>query len=223
MPLLSKRFPQIAALALASAAVLAGCAREPGTVQTDTTQQHSSRAAPVGTSATALPTTPDSAVDTDVPYVPTSPETVNRMLEMAGVTAQDTVYDLGSGDGRIVIAAAQQYGAYGVGVEIDPKRIEGARKNAQVAGVTDRVEFRQGDLFEADLSGATVVTLYLLPSVNKELRPKLVRELEAGTPVVSHDFDMGSWEPERTVQVGDDTVYRWTIPEGGLDESSEGR
>lgn len=204
-----------AALMLVGAVVLAGCAQETNTVKTDTTQQGQ-----VDTSSIATSTAPDSAVDTDVPYVPTSPETVNRMLEMANVTEQDTVYDLGSGDGRIVIAAAQQYGAHGVGVEIDPKRIEAARKNAKMADVTDLVEFRQGDLFKADLSEATVVTLYLLPSVNKKLRPKLMRELEPGTPVVSHDFDMGSWEPERTVQLGDDTVYRWTIPEGGLDNSS---
>jgi ribosomal protein L11 methylase PrmA len=135
------------------------------------------------------------------------------MLEMAEVDETDVIYDLGSGDGRIVIRAAQKYGARGVGIEIDPKRVQEARQNARDAGVANLVEFRQGDLFEADISEATVVTLYLLPSVNQKLRPKLFEQLPPGTPVVSHDFDMGRWEPERTVDMDGDTVYRWTIPE----------
>lgn len=156
-----------------------------------------------------LPNVPES----DVPYVPTPHPVVDQMLEMANVDSSDVVYDLGSGDGRIVIRAARKYGARGVGIEIDPERIKEARKNAKEASVTDRVEFRQGDLFEADISEATAVTLYLLPSVNLKLRPKLFEELEPGTPVVSHDFDMGEWRPEKTVEVNGDTVYRWTIPE----------
>lgn len=164
--------------------------------QSDTTQQES----------------PQEAVSSDVPYVPTPQPVVDRMLELAGVTEDDVVYDLGSGDGRIVITAAKEYGAQGVGIEIDPNRIEEARRNAEKAGVTDLVTFRQEDLFKADLSEATVVTLYLLPQVNQRLRPKLFEELEPGTPVVSHDFDMGDWQPERSVRMGSDRLYRWTIP-----------
>ena len=151
--------------------------------------------------------------DSDVPYVPTPQDVVEKMLEMAGVTEDDLVYDLGSGDGRIVITAAQKYGARGVGIDIDPQRIREARKNAKEAGVTDLVEFRQGDLFETDLSDATAVTLYLLPSLNVKLRPKLFEELEPGTPIVSHDFDMGAWEPERVVRMDGSTVYLWHVPE----------
>lgn len=152
-------------------------------------------------------------IDSDVPYVPTPQEVVDRMLKVAAVGANDVVYDLGSGDGRFVITAAKKYGAQGVGIEIDPKRIEEARANARDAGVTELVEFRQGDLFKADIGEATVVTLYLLPSVNVKLRPKLFEELAPGTPVVSHDFDMGDWEPERTIEMNGDTIYLWTIPE----------
>lgn len=151
--------------------------------------------------------------DPDVPYVPTPQPVVDRMLELAGVGGDDVVYDLGSGDGRIVITAAKKYGARGVGIEIDPERIKEARKNAEEAGVSDLVEFRRQDLFETDLSKASVVTLYLLPDVNIKLRPKLLEELEPGTPVVSHDFDMNEWEPEQTVEMGTDVIYLWHIPE----------
>ena len=146
------------------------------------------------------------------PYVPTSTSTVNRMLQLADVDENDMVYDLGSGDGRIVIQAAKKYGARGVGIEIDPELVKKARRNARDAGVSDLVEFRKGDLFKTDLSEATVVTMYLLPSVNLKLRPKLFEELAPGTPVVSHDFDMGKWSPEKTVELNGDTIYRWTIP-----------
>jgi len=156
---------------------------------------------------------PSETQESDVPYVPTPTAVVNRMLEMAEVDSNDVVYDLGSGDGRIVIQAAKRYGARGVGIEIDAELVRKARREAREAGVTDLVEFREGDLFKADLSEATVVTMYLLPSVNKKLRPKLFKELQPGTPVVSHDFDMGAWEPEQTVDLDNDTVYRWTIPE----------
>jgi len=149
----------------------------------------------------------------DVVYVPTPYEAVEKMLELANVNKDDVVYDLGSGDGRIPIMAAEEYGARGVGIEIDPKRIQEARENAQEAGVTDQVKFIQQDLFETDLSEATVVTLYLLPSLNVKLRPKLLRELEPGTPIISHDFDMGEWEPKRVVEVGGSTVYLWIVPE----------
>jgi len=149
----------------------------------------------------------------DVPFVETPQRTVDKMLELANVKEEDVVYDLGSGDGRIVITAARDFGARGVGIEIKPTLVERARANAKKAGVADRVSFRQGDLFKAGISEATVVTLYLLPSVNKKLRPKLFRELAPGTRVVSHDFDMDEWEPDTTWSSGGDTVYRWTIPE----------
>lgn len=154
----------------------------------------------------------DSTVDRDVPYVTTSDSVVTRMLEMAEVAPGDRVYDLGSGDGRIVITAAQRYRARGVGIEIDPVRILEAREQALAAGVADRVEFRQGDLFEADFRDADVVTIYLLPSVNQKLRPLLFEQLAPGTHVVSHNFDMGNWAPDSTETVGPSTLYRWTIP-----------
>ncbi|MCL4800563.1 MAG: methyltransferase domain-containing protein [Burkholderiales bacterium] len=135
------------------------------------------------------------------------------MLKLAGVTAKDVVYDLGCGDGRIVIAAARQHGARGVGIDIDPERISEAKYIANRVGVTDRVTFKVGDLFEADIGEATVVTLYLLPEVNRRLKPKLLRELAPGTRVVSHDFTMGrDWPPEKTVRLGRDTIYLWTVP-----------
>jgi ribosomal protein L11 methylase PrmA len=149
----------------------------------------------------------------DVPYVPTPEPVVEKMLELAKVGPNDMVYDLGSGDGRIVIAAAKKHGARGVGVDIDPERVREARENAKAAGVSDRVQFREGDLFKMDLSGATVVTLYLLPEVNMKLRPKLLNELRPGTRIVSHSFDMGDWAPEQKVQVEGRTIYYWTIPE----------
>jgi ubiquinone/menaquinone biosynthesis C-methylase UbiE len=149
----------------------------------------------------------------DVPYVPTNQPVVEAMLEVAGVSAQDVVYDLGCGDGRIVVTAAQKYGARSVGVDIDPERIQEANQNAKRAGVTGRVKFIEGDLFKADIHEATVVTLYLLPEINLKLKPKLLRELKPGTRIVSHDFTMGTaWPPEKTVRIGRDTIYLWTIP-----------
>jgi cyclopropane fatty-acyl-phospholipid synthase-like methyltransferase len=127
----------------------------------------------------------------------------------------DYLIDLGSGDGRIVITAAREFGTRGVGVDLNPERIAEANANAKAAGVTDKVEFRQGDLFEQDLSKATVVTMYLLPSVNEKLKPKLLRELRPGTRVVSHSFDMPDWEPARTLEVEGRTLYLWIIPEKG--------
>jgi precorrin-6B methylase 2 len=149
----------------------------------------------------------------DVVYVPTPQEVVEGMLELANVTGNDILYDLGSGDGRIPITAAQKYGTRGVGIDINPQRIQEANENAQNSGVTDKVEFRQADLFQTDFSEATVVTLYLLPELNVKLRPRLLQELKPGTRIVSHAFDMGEWEPERTVQVGGKTIYLWIVPE----------
>ena len=151
----------------------------------------------------------------DVVFVPSSDAVVAVMLELAQVTSRDVVYDLGCGDGRIVIAAAKQYGARGVGIDIDPARIDEANANARAAGVSDRVRFAVGDIFSDDtkIGDATVVTLYLLPSLNERLRPKLWRELRPGTRVVSNSFSMGrEWPPLQTRQVGDAWVYLWTVP-----------
>lgn len=148
----------------------------------------------------------------DVVYVPTKQETVDAMLTLAGVGSRDVLYDLGSGDGRIPITAARKFGIRAVGIDIDPQRIAEARANAKDAGVSRLVSFRNEDLFQADFRDATVVTLYLLPKLNLRLRPKLLRELKPGARVVSHDFDMGDWPPEKTLRVGTDTIYLWTIP-----------
>ena len=148
----------------------------------------------------------------DVIFVPTPNEVVATMLRMAAITKKDTVYDLGCGDGRIVITAAQRYGARGVGIDIDPERVAEATENVAKAGVADRVKIIRGDLFEADISAATVVTLYLLTDLNLKLRPKLLRDLKPGTRVVSHAFAMGDWAPERTAEVSGTTVYLWRIP-----------
>ncbi len=152
------------------------------------------------------------AQDLDVPYVPTSQEVVDAMLELGKVTKDDVLYDLGCGDGRIVVTAARQYGTTGTGVDIDPERIEEANANAREANVADKVKFVEGNLFDVDLSDATVVTLYLLPSVNLKLRPKL-QQLKPGTRIVSHAFDMGDWKPDQTVQVGGSTIFLWTVPQ----------
>ena len=154
----------------------------------------------------------DSAATKDVPYVTTPQRVVERMLEMADVSADDVVYDLGSGDGRFVITAAQQFGARGVGVEIDPQLVREARAQARLAGVADRVEFRRGNLFDVDLHEATVVTLYLEPDLNLRLRPRLLLQLDAGDRVVSHDFGMGSWRPDQVEKMDGSTLYLWTIP-----------
>ena len=151
----------------------------------------------------------------DVVWVPSAPEVIAVMLEAARVGPGDIVYDLGCGEGEIVIAAALHYGARGVGVDLDPERITNARLNAARAGVTDRVTFIEQDLFATDVSGATVVTLYLGPEINRRLRPKLLRELRPGARIVSHDFSMGEWEPERTMtvpQAPGHVVYLWRVP-----------
>ncbi|HXG02960.1 MAG TPA: class I SAM-dependent methyltransferase [Candidatus Binatia bacterium] len=154
--------------------------------------------------------------DPDVPYVPTPERVVDEMLRMANVTGKDVLYDLGSGDGRIVITAARRFGTRGVGIDIDPERIREANENARKAGVTHLVKFIEGDIFDADISEATVVTLYLLPAVNLQIRPKLLRELRPGTRIVSHNYDMGDWQPQRTrrLQVNgtEHVVYLWTVP-----------
>jgi ribosomal protein L11 methylase PrmA len=149
-----------------------------------------------------------------VVWIPSAPEVIKAMLDAAAVGPGDVVYDLGCGEGEIVIAAALR-GARGVGVDIDPERIGNARRNAARAGVTDRVTFVEQDLFATDVGAATVVTLYLGPDVNRRLRPKLLRELRAGTRIVSHDFGLGDWAPERTVTVPQAPGHRvllWRVP-----------
>jgi SAM-dependent methyltransferase len=148
----------------------------------------------------------------DIHYVPTPQEVVDAMLDLAGVTASDIVYDLGSGDGRIVITAARRYGARGVGIDLQPKLVAQATENARAAGVADKVRFIEGDIFEADLSEATVVTMYLLTSINERLMPKLLRELDPGTRIVSHQFRMGTWQPEKEISVDYRPVMLWRVP-----------
>lgn len=147
----------------------------------------------------------------DVPYVPTPHEVVEAMLDVTGVGPGDYVIDLGSGDGRIVIAAARR-GAYGHGIDLNPVRVEEAEENARKAGVTDRVVFLEGDLFDADISRATVITMYLLSSVNLKLRPVLLEVLRPGTRIVSHSFSMGEWEPDEHIVLDNRHVYYWVIP-----------
>lgn len=177
------------------------------------------RAAAVLISAGAF--SPAQAQSPRVPYVPTPQEVVERMLEIAKVTSNDYLIDLGSGDGRIVVTAPKKYGTRGFGVDINPERIREANENAKRAGVADKVAFYQRDLFETDLSEATVITMYLLPRVNMELRPRLL-DLKPGTRIVSHDFSMEDWKPDVHVQMeakekyggagGQSDIYFWVIP-----------
>lgn len=148
----------------------------------------------------------------DVHWEPTPYEAVTEMLKIAGVKKGDVVYDLGCGDGRIVIVAAKKFGARGIGIDIDPQRIAESNENARAAGVTRRVAFREEDLFEADIHEATVVTLFLWPSLNLKLRPKLLKELKSGTRIVSYIHNMGDWPAEKQVTVGRREIYLWTIP-----------
>lgn len=200
------RYKRVLLLLLASAGIvslgLAGCSQ----------RQDLGVKAQESTTTAQTETAPAQDVRRDVPYVPTPEAVVQRMLELAKVSKNDLIYDLGSGDGRIVITAAKQYGAQGIGVDIDPDRIREANENARKAGVIDRVQFLQQDLFKTDISKATVVTLYLLPEVNLKLRPTLLK-LKPGTRIVSHAFDMGDWKPERVEQVDGRYIYYWVVPE----------
>lgn len=160
----------------------------------------------------------------DVPYVPTPQDVVNRMLAVAKVGKNDVVYDLGCGDGRIVVTAARQFGARGVGIDINPERIAEARANAKKAGVSQRVDLRVANLFDTDLSPASVVTLYLLSNINVKLRPQLWKQLRVGSRVVSHAFDMGAdWPPEQTVDASGRTIYLWTITAAQKSAAALGR
>ncbi len=147
----------------------------------------------------------------DVPYVPTPQDVVEAMLKAASVTKDDVLYDLGSGDGRIVITAAKKYGTKGMGIDINPALVAEATANAEKEMVSDKVTFIEGDLFKQDLSKATVITLYLLPDINIKLRPTILG-LKPGTRIVSHAFNMGDWEPEKTIDVTGRTVYFWRVP-----------
>ena len=151
----------------------------------------------------------------DVIFVPTPQAVVDEMLKVANVRKGDVLYDLGSGDGRIVITAAKRFGVRGIGIDIDPQRIAEANENAKKEGVTHLVTFKQADLFTTDISEATVVTLYLLPRLNVKLRPKLFTELKNGTRIVSHAFDMAEWQPEKHLKVEGRDVYFWTITDAG--------
>ena len=169
---------------------------------------------PVASTQPTQPTQPLAAElrAPDVRYEPTPKPVVRQMLRLAGVGPGDTVYDLGSGDGRIPIAAAAEFGARGVGIDIDPQRIRESQANARAAGVSDRVQFRHEDLLKADFHDATVVTLFLSPELNLRLRPRLLRELAPGTRVVSYYHDMGEWRPLRTVSNPEANVYLWHVP-----------
>ncbi len=147
-----------------------------------------------------------------VSFIATPQLVVEEMLGLAQVEKDDVVYDLGCGDGRVVIAATKKYGARGVGIDINPERIRESEENARLAGVAGRVSFRNDDLFEAEIAEATVVTLYLVESLNRKLRAKLWRELRYGARVVSHNFDMGDWEPEKQIAIEGRKLYLWRIP-----------
>lgn len=200
--------------------LLAGCTASTQTVGNDSNAAATTNA---GDANTAAPNQAANASNTvaakrqpNVPYVPTHETIVDQMLKMAEVKSTDVLYDLGSGDGRIPITAAQRFGTRGVGIDINPQRIEEANANAKKANVTDKVKFIEGDLFEQDFSEATVVTLYLLPSVNLQLRPKILA-MKPGTRVVSHNYDMGDWIPEKTeiIKTPDGTdhfVHFWRVP-----------
>jgi SAM-dependent methyltransferase len=148
----------------------------------------------------------------DIYFAPTSHAVADAMLQLARVTPEDSVYDLGSGDGRIVVIAAQKYGARGVGIEIDPRLVEISRQIAREGEVSDRVTFVEGDLFTADISQATVVTMWLSPGINNRLESKLKSELRPGARIVSHQFLIGDWKPDAMVHVGTEDIFLWTVP-----------
>lgn len=214
-------------IGLISLALLtASCAGENAVHQTQNANRAATNSATNQTAKTAGKSNPDnttadiSVVENvpEVPYVPTHTMVVDKMLELAEVKGSDVLWDLGSGDGRIPVTAAQRFGTRGVGVDIDPQRVKEANENAQKNNVTDKVRFIKEDLFNIDFSEATVVTLYLLPDVNLRLRPKLLDSLKPGTRIVSHNYDMGKWQPEKVEVVKtpdnvDHIVYFWRVPE----------
>lgn len=152
----------------------------------------------------------------DIAFIPTPYDAIEAMLELAGITPEDVVYDLGCGDGRLLIRAAQRFGARGVGIDIDPVLLAKARTRAEAAGVSDRITLRQENLYETQFADATVVFLYLLPHLNLRLLPQLRRQLQPGACIVSHQFDLGDWPPDQVVPLipseEDSTLYLWTVP-----------
>lgn len=206
-------------LNMVAALSVAFIAASPSASQTASPAIAPQAARPAATAATSSATAQAPAAtpqapplrEPDVIYVPTPQNVVEAMLKLANVTSSDVVYDLGSGDGRIPITAAEKYGARGVGIDINPERIKEANANLAKSKAGDKVRFLNQDLFETDLSPATVITLYLLPSLNQKLIPKL-KQLKPGTRIVSHSFDMGSeWPPEKTEDVQGRMIYYWTI------------
>ncbi|MBD2576673.1 methyltransferase domain-containing protein [Oscillatoria sp. FACHB-1406] len=150
----------------------------------------------------------------DIGFIPTPEAAIAAFLELAEVNSQDILYDLGCGDGRILIRAAELFGTHGVGIDIDPQRSRSGREKAIAAGVSDRVEFREQDLFECDFSDATVVFIYLLPHLNLKLLPRLLNQLQPGARLVSLDFDFGDWQPQKTISLPipeESTLYYWKI------------
>lgn len=200
------------------ALVCSACAGESiGTAQSNTNRANAIVNATPTPTPTATTANAAASRPLDVPYVPTHEMVVDEMLKMAKVKGTDVLYDLGSGDGRIPITAAKRFGTRGVGIDIDSERVKEANENAVKAGVTDKVKFIQGDLFKENFGEATVVTLYLLPDINLKLRPQLLSQLKPGTRVVSHNYDMGDWQPEQMKKVTtpdgvDHYVYYWRVP-----------
>ena len=225
----SKKIPVAIATCALSSALLLGCADqavdayEPARADAGTGTADDAAAGMTTTHTVSAAVEPDApyvsdgrrpAREPDVIYVPTPERVVDAMLNLAGVKEGDVLYDLGSGDGRIPIAAAQRFGVRGVGIDINPVRVREANANAEAAGVTDLVTFKEADLFQEDISEASVVTLYLLQSLNVKLRPKLLAELKPGTRIVSHAFDMADqWEPEQTQEIDGTRIFLWTVPE----------
>jgi hypothetical protein len=198
------------------ASLASGCSQNP-TVATNASGTNNAATGP-SVSAPVQTASPIGSTkrELDVPYVPTPQEVVDAMLAMAKVSGEDILYDLGSGDGRIPITAAAKFGTRGVGIDLNPVRVQEANENAVKAGVTNKVRFIEGDIFEEDFSEATVVTLYLLPAVNLKLRPT-IQKMKPGTRVVSHNYDMGDWAPENhrkiTIDGTDHYIYFWRVPE----------
>ena len=160
----------------------------------------------------SIPLAQSQEVQIRTPFVATPPDIVNAMLKLAGARKSDVVYDLGCGDGRIVIAAAKEYGARGVGIDINPQRIAEANQNAQREHIASLVKFQTGDIFNSDVRQASIVTLYMLPDVNLKLRPKLQHELKPGSRIVTHGFAMGDWQPTQVEEVDGEKIYLWVLP-----------
>lgn len=208
------RFQQLKCLLAVGVFFLAACGENKITEEAKAKNTSNSVTNTATASATASPAP---TRELDVPYVPTHEMIVDEMLKMGEVKGDDVLYDLGSGDGRIPITAAQKFGTRGVGIDLNPVRVKEANENAEKVKVTDKVKFIEGDIFQQDFSEATVLTLYLLPDVNLKLRPKIM-QMKPGTRVVSHNYDMGDWEPQKVKELKTPDgvthyVYMWRVPE----------